>query len=149
MQLLHVLFSVPQISVLLDKIPPSHTAMLKFWLSFWRENRDVLLDGDLEPLMPEFLYPVVRSTTPDKRVLAVYKADTIANVGANVPANLMIVNATQQPYVTLELGDALSARRMRVYSVTGECVTDTTVKLSAGLQRLSVPAAGLIRLDGV
>ena len=147
MQLLHVLFSVPQISVLLDKIPPSHTAMLKFWLSFWRDNRDVLLDGDLEPLMPEFLYPVVRSTTANKRVLAIYKMDTVAHVGANVPRELLIVNATEQPYVTLEIADALASRRMRVYSTTGECVSDTSVKLSAGLQRLSVPAAGLIRLE--
>ena len=67
MQLLHAMFSVPQISVLLDAIPQEHVEMLRFWLGFWRENRDVLLDGRLEPLMPQWLYPVIRSSTADKR----------------------------------------------------------------------------------
>ncbi|MDQ3854973.1 MAG: alpha-galactosidase, partial [Chloroflexota bacterium] len=56
LQLLNVLFSVPQISVLLDRVTPEHVEMLRFWLGFWREHRDVLLDGVLAPLHPEGLY---------------------------------------------------------------------------------------------
>lgn len=55
LQLFNVLFSVPQISVLLDRIPPEHVEMLRFWLGIWREHRDVLLDGELAPLHPEGL----------------------------------------------------------------------------------------------
>lgn len=45
LQLLNVLFSVPQVSVRLEAVPAEHRAMLRFYLGFWREYRDVLLDG--------------------------------------------------------------------------------------------------------
>jgi alpha-galactosidase len=146
MQLIHVLFSVPQISVLLDKAPRAHLEMLRFWLGFWRENRDVLLDGTLEPLSPEFLYPVVRASTPAKRVVAVY-ANTLANIGTRVPAQLMVVNGTQQTHVTLEVDEPLASRRLRVFSTTGVCVEEKSIRLTAGLHRVPVPAAGLLRID--
>jgi alpha-galactosidase len=63
---------VPQISVLLDRIPPEHVDMLRFWLGFWREHRDVLLDGALEPLHPEAIYPVVLACTVSKLAAAAY-----------------------------------------------------------------------------
>ena len=59
MQLVHTLFSVPQVSMLLDRLPADHTAMLRRYLSFWREHRDVLLDGSFEPHGASFLYPLV------------------------------------------------------------------------------------------
>ena len=47
-QLIAVLFGVPQISVRLDEIKAKHYEVLKFWLNFWMENREVLLDGKLK-----------------------------------------------------------------------------------------------------
>ena len=44
-QIISTLFCVPQVSVMIDKIPESHRKMLDFYLHFWRENRDTLLDG--------------------------------------------------------------------------------------------------------
>jgi hypothetical protein len=39
---------------------------------FWREHRDVLLDGALEPLHPEAIYPVVLACTVSKLAAAAY-----------------------------------------------------------------------------
>ena len=46
-QLTNILFSVPQISVLHDRMPESHAKMVKTYLDFWSENRDILLDGEM------------------------------------------------------------------------------------------------------
>lgn len=43
--IINILFSVPQISVMLDKIPQSHRDMIKFYLGLWRKYRDLLLFG--------------------------------------------------------------------------------------------------------
>jgi alpha-galactosidase len=39
LQLLNVMFSVPQISIRMSNYPPSHNAMLKFWLAFWNLHK--------------------------------------------------------------------------------------------------------------
>jgi alpha-galactosidase len=146
LQLLHSLFSVPQISVLLDKIPESHCKMLRFWLGFWRENRDVLLDGHLEPLYPQWLYPAIRSSTGRKRIVAVY-ADFLADIGVNVPEILLIVNSMARPGISVKVHHTLSSRRMRVFDTTGNCIADKYVTLNAGIHALDVPPSGLMRLE--
>src|SRR5207302_9802615 len=66
-QLLGVLFSVPQISMKLDELPESHRAMLRFWLGFWNDHRDALLDGAFEAHSPHLAYPVVSSSHGPQR----------------------------------------------------------------------------------
>ncbi|NIO10738.1 MAG: alpha-galactosidase, partial [Deltaproteobacteria bacterium] len=35
LQILNVLFSVPQLSVRLDSVPEEHIRMIKFWTEYW------------------------------------------------------------------------------------------------------------------
>ena len=46
-QFINVIYSVPQISMLIDELPEDHIKMLKFYIDFWNENRNVLLVGKL------------------------------------------------------------------------------------------------------
>lgn len=46
-QLTNILFAVPQISVLHDRMPADHAKMVKSYLEFWTANRNVLLDGEM------------------------------------------------------------------------------------------------------
>lgn len=55
LQMVNVLFAVPQISVRLERLSGTHRDMLRYWLAFWKEHRDVLLDGKLAPHHPELL----------------------------------------------------------------------------------------------
>lgn len=143
LQYLAVLFAVPQISVLLDKIPVAHQEMLKFWNRFWLENRDVLLDGDLEPFGIRSNYPVVRSSTASKRVLAVYEENAVAAVGGTVPATLYLVNATHQNRVVLALAEALTGRLLELYDCRGVRVASETVEWPAGVREVTMPPSGL------
>ena len=76
-QVVSVLYSVPQISVLLDKIPDDHYKMLRYWMSFWRENRDVLLDGTLVPYHPEANYSSVIAYNDHKLIAAAYTSPVV------------------------------------------------------------------------
>lgn len=142
-QYLAVLFAVPQISVLLDRIPAAHQEMLKFWNRFWLENRDLLLDGDLEPFGIRSNYPVVRASTAGKRVLAVYEEHAVAVVGGNVPATLYLVNATHQDRVVLALAEPLAGRTLTVYDCRGVRVASETVEWPAGIREVTMPPSGL------
>lgn len=141
MQLVHALFTVPQISVRLDEVPAGHVAMIRRYLAFWREHRDVLLDGTIEPLQPQHAYPVVISETGSKVAAAAY-----ANGFVPLPAvgnrMLILANGTLEDRVVIELPDALGRRRIRIWSCTGDCVLDEPRDLTAGLHSLPIPPAG-------
>jgi alpha-galactosidase len=144
LQLVQTLFAVPQVSMLLDKLPERHLAMLTFWLKFWREHRDVLLDGHFTPLQPEALFPVVIATTAATRVVAVY-GDVVVNPGADAPAELLIVNGTLLSRVVLEIADDLGVRAVEVLNCCGEVVRRETLTLTPGLHALAIPACGVAR----
>ncbi len=57
MQIIHVLFSVPQISKRISEMKASHVRMLKQQLKFVKEHEEVLQLGEFRPLHPHLLYP--------------------------------------------------------------------------------------------
>ena len=59
LQLLNVLFSVPQISVKLADIPKEHFEMVRFYTDYWLKNRDLLLEGEFVPYSPQSNYPMI------------------------------------------------------------------------------------------
>jgi alpha-galactosidase len=146
LQLIHALFTVPQISVKLDEIPESHVAMIRRYLAFWREHRDVLLDGRIEPLQPQHTYPVVLSETKTKIAAAAY-ANGFIPLPALGARTLVLANGTLENRVALELPDAPGKRRIRIWNCTGNLVLDETRTLGAGLHSLPVPPAGTAVLE--
>lgn len=146
MQFIHALFTVPQISVRLDEVPAAHVAMIRRYLAFWREHRDVLLDGRIEPLQPQHAYPVIISETAAKVAAAAYANGFVPlpEVGART---LVLANGTLDDRVVIELPGALGPRRVRVWSCTGECVLDETRNLPAGLHHLPIPPAGTAAVE--
>ncbi len=75
-QLLNVLFTVPQISVHLEKLPASHHAMLRFYMNLMTRKRD-LLRAPLQAEAPHMLYPVVRTRLEDEEAVAVYESSKL------------------------------------------------------------------------
>src|SRR5260370_25895812 len=93
LQIVNILFAVPQISVLLDTLPPQHLTMVRYWLAFWRQHRDVLLDGELAALHPETHYPVGLATTQGK-IVGVMDQHAHVNPGVHAHGILVAVNCT-------------------------------------------------------
>jgi len=141
MQLIHALFTVPQISVRLDEIPETHVAMIRRYLAFWREHRDVLLDGEIRPLQPQHAYPVVISETARKIAAAAY-ANGFVPLPAVGSRTLLLANGTLDDRVVIELPEALGQRRLQIWSCTGEYLLDEQRDFPAGPQALPIPPAG-------
>ena len=58
-QLMNIMFAVPQISVLLTENTPEQKKLLKDYISYWTENKSLLLGGSFRPLRPESNYPAI------------------------------------------------------------------------------------------
>lgn len=145
LQLLNVLFAVPQASVLIDRLSDEHRAMLKFWLGFWREHRDALLDGELAPLHPEAWYPVVAASNDMKRVVAVY-SDIIVNPGKSLPDDLYVVNATRSNRIALDLPEAVGRRTVDVFDCQGQRTGTFERAFNSGIHTIAVPPSGLVQV---
>lgn len=145
MQLIHTLFAVPQISVRLDQVPPSHLQMLRFYLNFWRSNRDVLLDGVLHPHRPEHLYPVVEAATDQKHLVAFYGQTSLSI--DEIPQTLLLVNGTFDQSVLLDISTKTDhdegSRSLAIYDCCGNMVEQELRQLQQGLNRIDIPPAGV------
>ncbi|AIQ68815.1 glycoside hydrolase family 36 protein [Paenibacillus graminis] len=148
LQFINVLFSVPQISVRLDRLPQEHAAMLAFWLSFWREHREVLLDGRLEPLHPELLYPLVIARTAQQWIIAAYQ-DMVIPLSGNLPDRVHVVNGTLLSRLVLELDRDSGPLDVNVRDCQGTVTAKYKLNWNSGVYALEVPAAGVITLQPV
>lgn len=145
LQLINILFSVPQISVKLDQIPKEHAQMVSYWLAFWREHRDALIDGKLTPGRPDSLYPIVGAETAEKRIVCAYE-DIVVNPGDNIPETLIVVNGTLNPRLVLELNEDIGTAAVEIRNSCGELIDNQIISFSAGIHRVQVPGSGLISI---
>lgn len=137
LQFASILYGVPQISMRIDRLPKEHCDMLRHYISFWKEWREVLLDGKLTATNPECEYSLVCSELNDKAVFTAYsdtvipvKAKETAAVNATATESLIIKNASGYNYA--------------VTSCTGEKLSEGTI--SSDLEEIRVPIAGMIIL---
>jgi alpha-galactosidase len=145
LQFLNILFSVPQISVKLDIIPEDHRRMLRFWMTFWKDLRHVLLDGSFEPCHPELHYPFIVAKTPDTWVGAFY-ADIVAPLTGPLPGEIYLVNATQQPRILIDVGTDSGTYQVEERTVLGQVVDKRVQRLTSGIHPLNVSRSGLLHL---
>ena len=143
LQLLNVLFAVPQISVRLRDIPESHRRMLKFYLNFWREFRDVLLDGKLHARQPECNDTVVSAEKENRRVSVLYAAHSALHLAPQDGGTECIVNASGSVGFMLDLDR--EPVESSCFDAQGNVIRLDAIH--AGLNRVSLPPAGMIRLS--
>lgn len=137
LQFVNILYSVPQISMRIDKLPEKQRKMLQFYIHFWKTWREVLLDGKLTAEHPECGYTSACSTLGDKAVATVY-TNPVVSVSA---AETVIVNASGQPYILVQnaMGKTYS-----VVNCMGEPMDEGAV--CSQLAQISVPTAGIVYL---
>lgn len=134
-QLASILFSVPQISVRLDELNEEHKKMLKFYLGFWKEHRDILLNGILTAENSECNYSSVTASSDNARITAVY-ADSVVDCTAKYTA---AVNVTKKKGLVLE---GCAGKRFRIVNCMGEETQSGIVK--SEIIRLPVPISGMV-----
>ena len=146
LQFLSVLFSVPQLSVKLDRIPPDHREMVRHWTDYWLNNRDVLLDGEFIPHAPLANYPLVEAVNDEKRIVALY-GDMVVRVPEDHGRRAMdVVNAGHLTRVVLDIGGQPGRFDYRVFDTMGREIGSGTTNLTPGVHRFTVPRSGLLEM---
>ncbi len=141
LQILNILFSVPQISIRFAELPEDHRKMLQFWLDFAKDHKDVLLKGKLTPYHPELNYPLVCAENNAEQVVAVYCSGQVIKVGG-VQKTCFVINATGEREMILDL--AVAPSKTALFDVTGKQMADPV--LQSGLNRIEIPCSGLLQI---
>jgi len=147
LQVLNVLFGVPQVSVVLADLPPEHERMLAFWLGYWNANREVLLDGRFKPGNPGANYPSLTATLGGHQITALYETSLARRSEPSVVA-LDLINATGAPVLYLDLTEAWPDCHITVTDCLGATISEETRSLGAGPVRFDVPLSGMVQLRG-
>ncbi|SDY83230.1 glycoside hydrolase family 36 protein [Bacillus sp. 166amftsu] len=143
LQLINVIFGVPQFSMRFEKLNKDHFEMAKFWLGFSKKYQDVLLNGDLKPTAPELLYPIVETMNDSTRLITIY-ADVCIKTGTNIPEEFIIVNGTLNEEFILDLEKDLVNITIETYSCTGNLIRKHKTDLFKGLHRIETEKSGVL-----
>ncbi|HEY3330312.1 MAG TPA: glycoside hydrolase family 36 protein [Capsulimonadaceae bacterium] len=145
LQLIGALFSVPQVSVLIDKLPADHREMLAFWLKFWREHRELLLGAQIEPLNPVLLYTQVSVRNSTRGIVVAY-GPNFATVDSDMPTDIILVNGTRSAGVYLEgLTNGVSYS-VKLIDCMGKPAGTQVVIGSSDASKINIPKSGLAEI---
>jgi alpha-galactosidase len=137
-QFINILFSVPQVSMRIEKLPKEQYAMLQFYLKLWKDNRETIVKGEFHACHPELNYTQVYVQRNDSMVASAY-GEKMLHIKENIN-NAVLVNGTGT--VGLYLETEGKQYHFTVYNCIGDIVEKGVT--SSLLTRLDVPAAGVV-----
>ena len=134
-QIVNVLFSVPQISVRIEKLSLEHYKMLEFYMSLWIKYRDLFINSKIMPECPEANYSKVYAKSFDKQMCVCYSDNTVSLEDENV---FVVVNGTAKTKFYIE------SKHKAEYTINN-CMGETVEKgkCEKGLFSLDIPVSGV------
>jgi alpha-galactosidase len=146
LQILNILFTVPQLSVKLDNFSKEHKQMIRFWTRYWKGNRAVLLGGKFIPESPQANYPVIRGEARGKTIAAVYN-DRVVKLAGTLFKFFDLVNAKSSDFIVVDFEDEPGEVMIKVYDCLGKLADQSQVFIKQGLYRFNVPPSGLVQIS--
>ncbi len=137
-QFINIIYTVPQISVMIDELNEKHHRMLKFYISFWKEYSNILLNGKLTAENPETDFSSARVTLKGTEIITPY-TNSLVEIFEN---KSIILNATAKEFLVIKGAEGYKAK---VVNCLGETVTEFIIKNT--LEEIKVSRAGLIYLN--
>lgn len=144
LQFINVMFSVPQISMLIDTLPKDHYEMLEFYCSIWNKYKKTLLDGNFQPLNPQYRYNVLSSFDDDNFICS-YHSNEIITLD-KIYNNMVFINGSTSETLHLLVNANACTKIIKIYTCTGKLLSKKILSLKNGYNSIKVPQSGLIEL---
>ena len=135
LHIIPTLYGVPQISMLIKNLNEEHKRMLKFYLDFWKENRETLLDGKLIAYNPETSYSQVKALSDNCEIVTVYD-NVVVEV---IKPVCKIINSSKLGFVIVK--NAMN-RNYEIINCMGDLLK--TGCISSALEQIDIPLASIL-----
>ncbi|MBO5219151.1 MAG: alpha-galactosidase, partial [Clostridia bacterium] len=143
LQITGILFSTPQISVDLDKISEEQRKMLRFWLGFMSEKRELLQKSSFEPSRGYANFPAVTVRNASERLTALYAENLL--MLDEMAEQVYIVNAYDRKPVYLGCAQPAEAE-YTILNCMGEETARGTLTLGSTPTAAEIPFNGMMIL---
>lgn len=137
-QLLHILFSVPQISILLQEYPQEHFEIVKNFIAYYETNKKLLHGGDILVQGADQTYSMVQRRSAEKTIAVLYSKNTYHCTG-----NTDLFNATSGEEIII-VNDSDEVVKAQNKNCFGKVVE--TLELPKGVHLVRVAVGGLLEL---
>ncbi len=145
LQLLNVMFSVPQISVRLADIPQEQFNMIRFYTDYWLKNRNTLLDGEFLPIRPQSNYPLISAKHHNKEIIALYGTSSFF-IDDKTPEKIDVINAKMSKEVILISKESDANFTYEIKDCQGHLLHHGDIEIKQGANLFEVPVSGLLSL---
>ncbi len=142
LQLINILFGVPQLSIFLTQAPPTHLEMVAFYTRYWNQNADVLLQGDFLPSKPLANYPTQRVSKNDTTIVGVYEEMVVTLNKADT--NIHLHNGQLVERLVIRNSKDLGSYSCTIFDCRGQVVFEGQLDFSHGLLELAIPSCGIL-----
>ena len=138
-QLLNIMFSVPQISVRLTEIKEEQLELVRSFVKYYTENREILMHGRFTAYHPELNYPVMCAETDEKKITVLHGEPLFTPAGKRED----VFNDTSYDHIVSSGGNGFD---YEIFDMYGRPVSAGTAP--SGPQKLPVPRGGMIKING-
>lgn len=144
LQILNIMYSVPQLSVRLEEIPEDHLNMIRYWFNYWNNNTHILMDGTFIPSNPTTNYPWLTAIAGHKQITTLYD-DVIVTID-NKNTHVDLINAKASTAVIFNMEKERRAN-LKIIDCEGHIVLDNNTILNEGVNSIEVPKSGMVSLE--
>ncbi len=144
-QIISSIFATPQISVKMQTLTPDMRRMLRFWIGFMRENRELLQGQPICAAEPHNLYPVVWTRKEERAVMAVYTENRILHIPGGVK-DCVILNGTKGNRMVLDTKGVSGS--VTVKDCFGNETGSQEIDGRCGFCEIAVPVSGQVYFRG-
>lgn len=141
-QIISSIFATVQISVKLEDSTEEMREMLKFWVEFMREHKDLLQKAPIRPEEPHNLYPVVWTADGEEAIGAVYTMNRVIVLPEDAKSYI-VLNGTKATRILLE-SEIDGTYEIVVKDCKGTVTETKTVEGSLDVFAVNVPVSGQI-----
>ncbi|MCI8387227.1 MAG: glycosyl hydrolase [Clostridiales bacterium] len=144
LQLTNIMFSTPQISPCFDKISDEQKRMLKFWIGFMSEKRELLQKSSFEPKHCYNNYSSVTVRNESERLTTLY-GESLLILDETAP-RVYIVNAYER--TPIYVGSSVEAKyAYKLVNCMGDDVGSGEITLDSSPKLIEAPFNGMIVMD--
>ena len=144
LQLINVLFSVPQYSLDLINISEEHYKMSKFYLELWKKYKNIFIKGKINPVAPQLSYPVIYGEYNNQLAVTVH-SDYVVKLDNNKFDHIIMVNGSMLERIIIDMEKEFNGE-LTIYNCLGQVIESKNYTLSKGLQEVSIPKSGTVIL---
>lgn len=145
LQFINVLFSVPQISMLIDELSLEHRKMLTFFCTLWNKYRDGFINGSFEALNPHCRFNILKGSLDNLLVCSYHSSELIKLT--SLKKEMVFINGS--PDSALHLLNNISNKIYNIitYNSLGDVIEKKIITLKLGYNQIFVPISGVVILN--